>query len=624
MTFWHIQMMLPFGPKGERIDSKPMLQQHPSIIGCGKWDNHQSVNFSGKEKQTLQIGDIVLVREGSAPIALCRIEGPVFEHVALQKKFKHDIYREVEVLDWYTGTEKFPQPRGTLQPLRNQTASRTFVENWYKSWYQLNTQSTYQQVLSVKKQLILHGPPGTGKTRLAHEIAREVVFEKSPVFTPIEIGTYLSLGTVINSPTGYNTFKIVEKTERLVVIYPRGAKNMYRIPYEEIATCIREGKTRRPVADGDVNGNSSYIVGLALFVEDQYFHEQTKLVQFHPSYNYEDFVRGISVSAEQGTVAYETQNRVFAQLASAAHQNFVDAKKEPETITQEKWVEDQFLEFVDWIDEELLRKKNKVQISDSAHIYDIAPKAFRYTGENWNSNFTMPFDDLLSLYNHGIVSRQQIKKDLTVSGRARQHATYFKNVLKEFQDFIEKKELPNVEHQKVPRKNYVLIVDEINRANLSSVLGELIYGLEYRNMPVESIYEIDGQRNLIIPENLYIIGTMNTADRSVGHIDYAIRRRFAFIAVPPDRKVVKDIAGAKALSLFDRVQALFVDEHGQRSEYMSLDFEPRDVAIGHSYFLEQADERLQLRLAYEIKPILQEYIKDGILKPTASKVVDEL
>ena len=96
------------------------------------------------------------------------------------------------------------------------------------------------------------------------------------------------------------------------------------------------------------------------------------------------------------------------------------------------------------------------------------------------------------------------------------------------------------QQEKEPLKPYVLIIDEINRANLPAVLGELIYALEYRGEKVESMYETEEDGNvLIIPPNLYIIGTMNTSDRSVGHIDYAIRRRFAFIELLP--KVLTDV-----------------------------------------------------------------------------------
>lgn len=160
------------------------------------------------------------------------------------------------------------------------------------------------------------------------------------------------------------------------------------------------------------------------------------------------------------------------------------------------------------------------------------------------------------------------------------------------------------------KEDYVLIIDEINRANLSSVLGELIYALEYRGESVESMYEYEGRREIILPENLYIIGTMNTADRSVGHVDYAIRRRFAFVDVDTDESVIPD----NAKPLFNEVKALF-------DVYLSEEFELTDVMIGHSYFLKG---NLDLALEYEIKPILQEYRKDGVLVDREDKIKDKI
>jgi 5-methylcytosine-specific restriction endonuclease McrBC GTP-binding regulatory subunit McrB len=163
-------------------------------------------------------------------------------------------------------------------------------------------------------------------------------------------------------------------------------------------------------------------------------------------------------------------------------------------------------------------------------------------------------------------------------------------------------------------RNYVLIIDEINRANLSSVLGELIYALEYRGEKVESMYAVEGSNELVLPENLYIIGTMNTADRSVGHIDYAIRRRFAFVDVPPsdavlDAAITSEPVRTHAKRLFGKVAALFTKEN-------LVDFEPGEVQLGHSYFIASEEDTLNLKLTYEIKPLLREYVKDGIMKTT--------
>jgi len=166
-----------------------------------------------------------------------------------------------------------------------------------------------------------------------------------------------------------------------------------------------------------------------------------------------------------------------------------------------------------------------------------------------------------------------------------------------------------------PNGNYVLIIDEINRANLPSVLGELIYALEYRNEPVTSMYEYEGEREITLPKNLYIIGTMNTADRSVGHIDYAIRRRFAFVDILPDENVIQN---AIAKTLFNEIKTLF------SNEFLSSDFKAKDVMIGHSYFLVKDENELRIKLEFEIKPILREYLKDGIFLEIANEKIELL
>lgn len=166
-------------------------------------------------------------------------------------------------------------------------------------------------------------------------------------------------------------------------------------------------------------------------------------------------------------------------------------------------------------------------------------------------------------------------------------------------------------------RKYVLIIDEINRAYLSAVFGELIYALEYRGEEVQSPYKDpdsdDNASTIVLPSNLYILGTMNTADRSIGRIDYAIRRRFVFHALNSDIEVIKS---AKARIIFQKVKDL-IEKH------ISTDFNADDVMVGHSYFLQKGDRTMQQRLDWEIKPLLMEYLKDGILVGTGVKELIE-
>ena len=185
----------------------------------------------------------------------------------------------------------------------------------------------------------------------------------------------------------------------------------------------------------------------------------------------------------------------------------------------------------------------------------------------------------------------------------------------------------------------VLVIDEINRAPLGSVLGELIYGLEYRGKAVSTpyIYKENGkEKPLKISENLYIIGTMNTADRSIGTMDYAVRRRFAFVPVLPNADVIKDSwkdkeVGDKAWKLFNDLimnekDGIFSNEYLEDAE-----LDVNDIKIGHTYFLgkqdlkeEDALEYLNYRINYQIRPVYQEYIKDGLIKKDGLERFDKI
>lgn len=187
-------------------------------------------------------------------------------------------------------------------------------------------------------------------------------------------------------------------------------------------------------------------------------------------------------------------------------------------------------------------------------------------------------------------------------------------------------------------KAYVMVIDELNRGNVSKVFGELITLLEADKrkgrINAESVVLPYSKKTFHIPNNVYLIATMNTADRSLGSLDYAIRRRFAFIAEKPFGLEVDGFDE----DLFEKVSSLFVknfDEYKESgwdptmklesADTLSEEYKPEDVWIGHSYFLMQDEEdNTSNRLLYEIIPLLEEYVRDGVLTAEAQDVIDEL
>lgn len=359
--------------------------------------------------------------------------------------------------------------------------------------------------------------------------------------------------------------------------------------------------------------------------------EQYELAQFHPAYTYEDFVRGIVIENKGEQIAYTTKNKVLGALAHTAQSNLEDSQKQIEELSKEQQIEAAFKEFEEKINDDLENNNGKLALNDSVDIIMVEGDAFRYTGGNWSYEHRMKFKDLKQLALHNINTRQGINNSDFISGLARQDATYFLLMLNRFYEYFKKHATIDAEIDQIPLKKYVLVIDEINRANLPSVLGELIYALEYRGRKVESMYAMeDDKRSIVIPSNLYIIGTMNTADRSVGHIDYAIRRRFSFVDVLPNKEVVPDFAQ----DLFKSVSELFIKNYDayyenpsivlEASNYLSSDFRPEDIWVGHSYFMANDKEALQMKLDYEIKPLLKEYVKDGVLSIDAITKIHEL
>jgi hypothetical protein len=161
------------------------------------------------------------------------------------------------------------------------------------------------------------------------------------------------------------------------------------------------------------------------------------------------------------------------------------------------------------------------------------------------------------------------------------------------------------EAERRPSEPFVLLIDEINRGNLPRIFGELLYLLEYRGQAVELPYS---RRSFRLPANVYVLGTMNAADRSVALVDQALRRRFSFLEMPPDAGVLASwlaahvpAAGApfadRVCSLFTRLNARLAAELGPQAR------------VGHSYFMVPGLDEAKLRVVWQhhVRPFLEEH-----------------
>ena len=155
-----------------------------------------------------------------------------------------------------------------------------------------------------------------------------------------------------------------------------------------------------------------------------------------------------------------------------------------------------------------------------------------------------------------------------------------------------------------PDAKHFLIIDEINRGNLAKVFGELYFLLEYRDEAIRMQYQGKGEKDFWLPKNLYIIGTMNTADRSIALVDLALRRRFYFVEFHPDKEPVKGVLGLwleKNVPDLEWVARVVVEAN----ELLKDD---KHAAIGPSYFMREGLDKAKVRRIWQhsVLPYIEE------------------
>lgn len=593
----------------------PMLRQIAESQHVSLFDVYDQV-----KKEILELTDSV--RDASINRLIAGLQ-PELLTTIVRHKYLSELRQLLQIscgleLPGYTGTSWFKDSHLVLKAFRSAFPDKDSLDIITYPWQALefleHTNITMlankigkqkiSALLKYKKQIILQGPPGTGKTRLAKEIARDLA--RPPAITIEDIRRIIKVGMTVHSVVDNVPYTITAVGDAGVSVQLANG-NVYAQKYGDIIQAYDNLLQDKTFTGGD----TSYQAAVAKYIMDQSTEPaRMKIIQFHPSYTYEDFVSGIVAEGEGEKITYTNVHKVFGLFAKETAANYFLSKSGNNDQQVDVWIDQNFNEFKEEIQKEL--EENEVKLTSEISIYDIEEKCFRY-GKNWAQPGRLNFADVKAIIQAVITGQMNAsQKDIpkAISLHAHYRYPYYLSLLRMF---LAKYSFSPAPDNRPAELNYVLIIDEINRANLSAVFGELIYALEYRGEKVASMYEVEGTRELILTPNLYIIGTMNTADRSVGHIDYAIRRRFAFVDVEP-----KDLTGARDIvfhqRLFNQVSALF-DQH------RSAEFQKKDIQLGHSYFIDKSAQGgdMTMRLEFEIKPILREYVKDGILASATIK-----
>ena len=304
---------------------------------------------------------------------------------------------------------------------------------------------------------------------------------------------------------------------------------------------------------------------------------QILFTTFHQSMSYEDFIEGIKPETKDKNVIYDVVPGLFLEICTTAENNWEDAK---EGNSKKLSFEEAFLLLKEeWFENEEIKFPLKREGNDFT-IIGFTKKSIQFKKASGGTGHTLSIGTLKDYYYK--------KKEIKSTGVG----IYYPSILDKLSKYQ-----PIIISEKVV-KNHVIIIDEINRGNVSSIFGELITLIEdSKRLGNDEALEVIlpySKEKFGVPPNLYIIGTMNTADRSVEALDTALRRRFSFVEMMPDEKVIAD----KKFTDYDR--AAIMRLINQRIEVL-LD---RNYTLGHSYFI-KADFKNSFE--NEIIPLLQEY-----------------
>ena len=366
--------------------------------------------------------------------------------------------------------------------------------------------------------------------------------------------------------------------------------------------------------------SNGYFDDYTLLTDDQ--KKQVEFVQFHPSYDYSDFVEGLrpKVNAD-GTMGFELQDGIFKKFVTRAKKNYEDSQKSREMVEKELSVQESMTEFFSGIElgvdtfQTINGNEFTIISVDDSHINISIPANATV------NKLSLNLDEVRQMLESGL-KFDKIKDITTFFGKAfaTQAYSYDFAIYKAIK--AKKSTASKVKAKLAELKKYIFIIDEINRGEISKIFGELFFAIDpgYRGRSGEistqySNLHPNPDEKFYIPENVYIIGTMNDIDRSVDSFDFAMRRRFRFVELRADERLEM-----LALLENEELEAEAIRRMAAlNKEIAAVEDLNENYQIGASYFLKLKTLDFDQLWTDYLQPLLHEYIQgmydeDGIMK----------
>ena len=367
--------------------------------------------------------------------------------------------------------------------------------------------------------------------------------------------------------------------------------------------------------------------------EKDKFEYQYKFVQFHPSYDYTDFVEGIRpVTKENNNYGFERKDGTFKEFCKrAGYFTFIISILKDFCLDIERTIKNgqEYITY-DREDKEQEAKINQISIEDDhVTVYFTV-----------NKSITILFNEFPDMYvRYCLTNINNMVEDMNYISGKNSHHTYYYGFLKTFYNkYHDKIIIPNSYDNENKAMPFIFVIDEINRGDINKILGELFYAIDlgyrgekgkvetqYQNLVKADDVFVNG---FYIPENVYIIGTMNDIDRSVESMDFAIRRRFAWQEVKPEDtadEILKDVKINNAASVLNGFNKMIADKDALGEMYQ----------IGASYFLklnnyindDKVNDQESIKEAYQklwdnhLKGLIYEYVRG---KKSGEEIFDKI